>query len=66
MQDSTALTTADNIMYATVMGYTTGYHASEGDFYSGSKVALYLGANCGDAVGGLKYEGNILVVLEYE
>ena len=65
MQDLTGLTTDDKKLYATVMGYKTGYHASEGDFYSGSKVCLYLGANC-NAAGGLKYEGNIVVALEYE
>ena len=65
MQDSSALTTDNNKLYATVMGYKTGYHASEGDFFSGSKVCLYLGANC-DAAGGLKYQGNIVVALEYE
>jgi hypothetical protein len=76
MQDATVLKTAKDIDYSTVMGYTTGgYHARSGvynggygsnGYLAGSKVALYLGANCGDAVGGLKYMGNILVVLEYE
>ncbi len=62
--------------YSTVMGHkkggNSGYHAYSGKYddvsyngyYSGSKVNLYLGANCD--VGGLKYEGNIVVALEYE
>ncbi len=76
MQDLTALTTDKDKNYSTVMGYKTGgYHAysgvyngapSKNGFYPGSKVALYLGANCGDAAGGLRYEGNIVVALEYE
>jgi hypothetical protein len=75
MQDLTALTTDKDKDYSTIMGYKTGgYHAYSGTYgassgngyYAGSKVCLYLGANCKNAVGGLKYQGNILVVLEYE
>ncbi|MCR4663122.1 MAG: hypothetical protein K5622_04465 [Endomicrobiaceae bacterium] len=75
MQDLTALTTDKDKDYSTVMGYKTGgYHAYSGvygsttgnGYYSGSKVSLYLGANCGNAAGGLKYQGNIVVALEYE
>ena len=75
MQDLTHLTTAQKKDYSTVMGYKTGgYHIRSGvygggpgnnGYESGSKVALYLGANC-DVAGGLKYEGNIVVELEYE
>lgn len=75
MQDLTDLTTAQKKDYSTVMGYKTGgYHIRSGvygggpgnnGYESGSKVALYLGANC-DVAGGLKYEGNIVVELEYE
>ncbi len=75
MQDLTALKTAKDIDYSTIMGYKTGgYHAYSGTYgsttgngyYAGSKVALYLGANCGDVAGGLKYQGNIKLVLEYD
>jgi hypothetical protein len=74
MQDLTALTTDKDKDYSTIMGYKTGgYHAYSGTYgassgngyYAGSKVCLYLGANC-NAAGGLKYEGNIVVALEYE
>ena len=76
MQDLTALTTDKDKDYSTVMGYKTGgYHIRSGvygggsgnnGYEAGSKVALYLGANCGDVAGGLRYEGNIVVALEYE
>ncbi len=74
MQDLTALETDKDKDYSTVMSYHTGYHGYSGvyggphaekGYYAGSKVALYLGADC-NAAGGLKYQGNILVVLEYE
>lgn len=63
--------------YSTVMGYKTGgnsgYHGYSGKYgnvsnsgyYSGSKINLYLGANC-NVSGGLMYTGNIVVALEYE
>jgi hypothetical protein len=77
MQDLKALKTDKDNDYSTVMGYKTGYHAYSGvygerrtsensGYYSGSKVSLYFGANCKDAVGGLRYTGNICVVFEYE
>ncbi len=76
MQDLGSLETDEKKDYSTVMGYKTGgYHVRSGvygggpgnnGYESGSKVCLYLGANCKNAVGGLKYQGNILVVLEYE
>lgn len=79
MQDFATLSTATDKDkdYSTVMGYkkggNSGYHGYSGDYdnvnrngyYSGSKVNLYLGANC-DVGGGLKYTGNIVVALEYE
>lgn len=74
MHDLKELTTDKDKDYSTVMGYKTGgYHAYSGvygstsnsGYYAGSKVCLYLGADC-NAAGGLKYQGNILVVLEYE
>jgi hypothetical protein len=73
MQDLTALDTDKAKEYSTVMGYKTGgYHAFSGNteipgngYYPGSKINLYLGANC-DVAGGLKYEGKIVVALEYE
>ncbi len=76
MQDLGSLKTDEIKDYSTVMGYKTGgYHVRSGvygggpgnnGYESGSKVCLYLGANCKNAAGGLKYQGNILVVLEYE
>ena len=76
MQDLKALKTDKDKDYSTVMDYKTGgYHAYSGTYgsgsgsngyYSGSKVSLYLGANCKNAVGGLRYTGNICVVFEYE
>ena len=73
MQDLTALVTDKDKAYSTVMGYKTGgYHAFSGNYdvpgdgyYAGSKINLYLGANC-DVPGRLKYEGKIVVALEYE
>lgn len=76
MQDLAAFKTNKDINYSTLMGYRTGgYHAysgvyggapSQNGFYSGSKVDVYFGANCRNAAGGLRYTGNICVVLTYE
>ena len=75
MQDLVALETDKDKDYSTVMGYSAGgYHAYSGEYgkfsnsgyYSGSKVSLYFGANCKEAVGGLEYKGKVCVVLVHE
>ena len=81
MQDLATLTgsaaTDKDRDYSTVMGHkkggNSGYHGYSGEYgnvfysgyYSGSKINLYLGANC-NVSGGLRYIGNIVVALEYE
>lgn len=81
MQDYAKLSATDatdkDRDYSTVIGHkkggSSGYHGYSGEYnfyskdgyYPGSKVNLYLGANC-DVGGGLRYTGNIVVALEYE
>lgn len=74
MQDLKALKTDKDKDYSTIMNSKNGYHGYSGEYgsssnsgyYSGSLVNVYFGADCRKALGGLKYTGNICVVLTYE
>lgn len=64
----------DNVDYTTVWSQK-GFHAAPGAYWGMSDISanggtiapkLYFGAGFDNAAGGLRYEGNIVVALEYE